>query len=139
MDAIRLMSQDSLKAEKPVFEIGDTVRVHVRIVEGSRSRIQVYEGIVIAMKHLSSVVVATQGLNERVGGGLHVDEIGTERAGAVEHEHNHRALVFVDDLRIARGVKLAVRLPCAGGGSLAPEFYIVSSDLVAVQIDQVLE
>ena len=51
MDAIKLMSQDSLKAEKPVFEIGDTVRVHVRIVEGSRSRIQVYEGIVIAMKH----------------------------------------------------------------------------------------
>ena len=51
MDAIKLMSQDSLKAEKPVFEIGDTVRVHVRIVEGSRSRIQVYEGVVIAMKH----------------------------------------------------------------------------------------
>ena len=51
MDAIKLISQSSLKAEKPVFEIGDTVKVHVRIVEGTRSRIQVFEGIVIAMKH----------------------------------------------------------------------------------------
>ena len=49
MDAIKLMAQSSLKAEKPVFEIGDTVRVHVRIVEGSKSRVQVFEGIVIAL------------------------------------------------------------------------------------------
>ncbi len=35
----------------PDIKIGDTVRVHVRIVEGSKSRIQVFEGTVIAMKH----------------------------------------------------------------------------------------
>ncbi len=35
----------------PVINVGDTVRVHVKIKEGSRERIQVFEGIVIAKKH----------------------------------------------------------------------------------------
>ena len=38
----------SLKAEKPEFEIGDTVDVHTRILEGSKERIQVFTGTVIA-------------------------------------------------------------------------------------------
>ena len=37
--------------ERPVINVGDTVRVHVKIKEGSRERIQVFEGIVIAKKH----------------------------------------------------------------------------------------
>ena len=40
-----------LKKEMPVINVGDTVRVHVKIKEGSRERIQVFEGIVIAKKH----------------------------------------------------------------------------------------
>lgn len=51
MDALQLIAQDSLKAEKPAFNIGDTVKVHVRIKEGERQRIQVFEGTVIASKH----------------------------------------------------------------------------------------
>ena len=39
------------KKEAPVVNVGDTVRVHVKIKEGSRERIQVFEGIVIAKKH----------------------------------------------------------------------------------------
>ena len=38
----------SLKSDIPDFRAGDTVRVHVNIVEGSRSRIQVFQGVVIA-------------------------------------------------------------------------------------------
>ena len=53
---------------------------------------------------LSSAVVSAQSLDKAIGCGLHVDEVGTERAGAVEHEHNHCALVFVDDLRVPEGV-----------------------------------
>ena len=34
----------------PAFEIGDTVRVHVRVIEGEKERIQVFEGVVIARK-----------------------------------------------------------------------------------------
>ena len=51
MDAIKLMTEGMLKEDKPVVNIGDTVRVHVRIKEGEKERIQVFEGIVIAKKH----------------------------------------------------------------------------------------
>ena len=50
MDAIKLVSQGSLKAEVPQFNIGDTVRVDVNIREGERERIQQFEGTVIARK-----------------------------------------------------------------------------------------
>ncbi|MCC8111574.1 MAG: 50S ribosomal protein L19 [Ruminococcus sp.] len=51
MDALKLISDSSLKQDAPKFEIGDTVKIHVRIKEGDKSRIQVFEGTVIAKKH----------------------------------------------------------------------------------------
>jgi large subunit ribosomal protein L19 len=48
VDPLLLIAQDSLKAEPPKFDIGSTVKVHVKIREGERQRIQVFEGIVIA-------------------------------------------------------------------------------------------
>ncbi len=51
MDALKLIEQSSLKAEAPVTEIGDTVKVHVRIKEGEKTRIQIFEGTIIAKKH----------------------------------------------------------------------------------------
>lgn len=50
MDALKLIAQDSLKAEKPAFSVGDTVRVDVKIREGERERIQAFEGTVIAKR-----------------------------------------------------------------------------------------
>ena len=50
MDALKLIAQDSLKSEVPSIEIGDTVRVSVKIREGEKERIQVFEGVVIARK-----------------------------------------------------------------------------------------
>ncbi|WRS28272.1 50S ribosomal protein L19 [Oscillospiraceae bacterium MB08-C2-2] len=51
MDALKLIAQDSLKKEIPVVDVGNVVRVHVRIKEGERERIQAFEGTVIAKKH----------------------------------------------------------------------------------------
>ena len=51
MNALELISKDSIKAEAPCFNIGDTVKVHVKIKEGDKSRIQIFEGTVIAKKH----------------------------------------------------------------------------------------
>jgi large subunit ribosomal protein L19 len=45
---IEAVEQTSLKASMPKFEIGDTVDVHVRILEGDKERIQIYNGVVIA-------------------------------------------------------------------------------------------
>ena len=50
MDALKLISDSSLKAEVPVINVGSTVRVHVKIREGERERIQVFEGTIIAVK-----------------------------------------------------------------------------------------
>lgn len=50
MDALKMIAQDSIKAEPPVITVGDTVKVHVKIREGEKERIQVFEGTVIARK-----------------------------------------------------------------------------------------
>lgn len=51
MDLIQSLQQQYMKPEIPSVNTGDTVRVHVKIKEGSRERIQVFEGTVIAQKH----------------------------------------------------------------------------------------
>ena len=50
MDMIQAFTNEQLKKEIPVVRIGDTIRVHNRIKEGNRQRIQMFEGTVIA-KH----------------------------------------------------------------------------------------
>jgi large subunit ribosomal protein L19 len=47
MDYIRLIEEEQMKKDIPAFRPGDTLKVHVKIVEGSRERIQVFEGVVI--------------------------------------------------------------------------------------------
>ena len=47
MDIIRAIENEQLKENAPKFNIGDTVKVHVKIKEGNRERIQVFEGVVI--------------------------------------------------------------------------------------------
>ncbi len=51
MDQIRRIEEAQLRSDVPEFRPGDTVRVHVKVVEGTRERIQAYEGVVIARKH----------------------------------------------------------------------------------------
>lgn len=47
MNPTDIVERPYLKTELPEFRAGDTVRVHVRVVEGERERIQVFEGVVI--------------------------------------------------------------------------------------------
>ena len=51
MDALKLIAQDSMKKELPEVNVGDSVRVQVKIKEGDRERLQAFEGTVIAKKH----------------------------------------------------------------------------------------
>ncbi|EGK60955.1 acetylglutamate kinase [Centipeda periodontii DSM 2778] len=48
MNIIEILEKEQLRSDIPQFAPGDTVRVHARIVEGTRERIQVFEGVVIA-------------------------------------------------------------------------------------------
>ena len=47
MNTLDALDADSLRTDIPSFRPGDTVKVHVRVVEGNRSRIQVFQGVVI--------------------------------------------------------------------------------------------
>ena len=51
MDLIKEIEAEQLKEEAENFRIGDTVKVYFKIVEGATERIQIYEGIVIAIKN----------------------------------------------------------------------------------------
>lgn len=46
-EMIREITAEQLKTDLPAFRPGDTVRVHVKVVEGTRERIQIFEGVVI--------------------------------------------------------------------------------------------
>ncbi len=50
MTIIEQINQENIKAEVPSFNVGDTVKVSVKVIEGSRERIQAYEGVVIAKR-----------------------------------------------------------------------------------------
>ena len=51
MDIIKKIEQENMKAEKPEFNVGDTVKVHVCVIEGKRERIQIFEGVVLKKQH----------------------------------------------------------------------------------------
>ena len=50
MDLVKLVEQREIKGDPPVFRVGDSVKVHVKVKEGEKDRIQVFQGMVIAMK-----------------------------------------------------------------------------------------
>lgn len=51
MNIIDVIEKENLKKDVPTFEVGDTVKVYVKVVEGDKERLQAYEGIVIAKRN----------------------------------------------------------------------------------------
>ena len=51
MDLLKAITESQLKENIPPLNIGDTVRVHVKVKEGARERVQIFEGTIIAKKH----------------------------------------------------------------------------------------
>ncbi|GAB4384897.1 MAG: 50S ribosomal protein L19 [Phycisphaerales bacterium] len=68
---IESINADSLKTDIPVMDIGDTINVHTRIVEGEKERIQVYQGVLISRKG--------RGIDEMITVRRIVDNQGVER------------------------------------------------------------
>ncbi|MBC8588807.1 50S ribosomal protein L19 [Paratissierella segnis] len=50
MDIIKMIEDEQLRNDLPDFNVGDTVQVHYKVIEGTRERIQVYEGTVIKIQ-----------------------------------------------------------------------------------------
>lgn len=47
MDLVKIVENEQMKSNIPEFNVGDTVKVHVKVVEGTRERIQIFEGFVL--------------------------------------------------------------------------------------------
>ena len=113
MDAIKLMTEGMLKAEKPVVNVGDTVKVHVRIKEGERERIQVFEGTVIAKKHGGISETFTV---RRVAYGVGVERVFpinspfVEKVEIVRYGRVRRAKLFYLRDRVGKAAKVKERI-----------------------------
>ena len=113
MDLIKELEKQQLKAEKPVAEVGDTVRVHVRIKEGSRERIQVFEGIVIAKKHGGIEETITV---RRLAYGVGVEKVfpihspSIEKIETVRKGYVRRAKLYYLRGRVGKAAKIREKL-----------------------------
>jgi len=82
MNRLDSVEQTQLRENIPAFQSGDTVKVHVRIKEGNKERLQVFEGIVIARKHGGVRETITV---RKVSFGVGVERIFPLHATVVDH------------------------------------------------------
>ncbi|MDE6729827.1 MAG: 50S ribosomal protein L19 [Oscillospiraceae bacterium] len=113
MDALKLISDASLKENVPVVEIGDTVKVHVKIQEGEKSRIQIFEGTVIAKKHGGISETFTV---RRVAHGCGIERVfplhspAVDKVELVRHGKVRRAKLYYLRDRVGKAAKLKEKL-----------------------------
>lgn len=82
MNRLDSVEKTQLRDNIPAFQSGDTVKVHVRIKEGNKERLQVFEGIVIAKKHGGARESITV---RKVSFGVGVERIFPLHATVVDH------------------------------------------------------
>jgi len=82
MNRLDIVEKTQLKENLPAFQAGDTVKVHVRIKEGNKERLQIFEGVVIARKHGGARESITV---RKVSFGVGVERIFPLHATVVDH------------------------------------------------------
>ena len=114
MNMMEVFNQKNMKQDNvPNAQIGDTVRVHVKIKEGSRERIQVFEGIVIAKKHGGIAETITV---RRISFGIGVEKVfpvhapSVEKIELVRHGKARRAKLYYLRGRVGKSAKLEEKL-----------------------------
>ena len=109
MDLIKELNKERLEAEVPAVKVGDTVRVHVKVKEGSRERIQVFEGTVIAKKHGGIEETFTV---RRISYGVGVEKVfpvhapSIEKIEVVRHGKVRRAKLYYLRDRVGKAAKI---------------------------------
>ena len=113
MDLIKILNEQQMKADAPVIEVGDTVKVHVKIKEGNRERIQVFEGTVIAKKHGSVGETFTV---RRLSYGVGVEKVfpvhspSIDKVEVVRHGKVRRAKLYYLRDRVGKSAKVKERV-----------------------------
>ncbi len=82
MNRLDFVEKEQLKENIPAFQPGDTLRVHVRIKEGNKERLQAFEGICIAIKHGGIRETVTV---RKVSFGVGVERIFPLHATVIDH------------------------------------------------------
>lgn len=111
-EIIRSIEKQQLRTDLPDVQIGDTVRVYVKVVEGSRERLQAFEGTVIARKHGGTrETITVRRLSYGIGvertfpiNGPRVDHIEVVRHGRVR-----RAKLYYLRGRVGKASKIRER------------------------------
>jgi len=109
MDAMKHFTEGMIKENKPQFEVGDTVRVSVRIKEGDKERIQAFEGTVIAKKHGGIAETFTV---RRTSYGVGVERVFpfVEKVDVVRRGKVRRAKLFYLRERTGKAAKVKARI-----------------------------
>ena len=113
MNLIAELNKEALAAKKPQVRIGDTVRVHVKVKEGSRERIQVFEGTVIAKKHGGIEETITV---RRISYGVGVEKVFPIHSPSIDHIEVvrsgkvRRAKLYYLRGRVGKGAKIKEKL-----------------------------
>ena len=113
MDLIKELNKERLEAEVTPVKVGDTVRVHVKVKEGSRERIQVFEGTVIAKKHGGITETITV---RRISYGVGVEKVfpvhspSIDKIEVVRNGAVRRAKLFYLRGRVGKGAKVKEKL-----------------------------
>ena len=113
MDLIKELNKETLQNEVPSVQIGDTVRVHVKVKEGSRERIQVFEGTVIAKKHGGIEETITV---RRISYGVGVEKVfpvhspSIDTIEVVRNGDVRRAKLYYLRGRVGKGAKVKEKL-----------------------------
>lgn len=113
MDLMKALRDSQVKADRPEIAIGDYVKVHVKVKEGSRERIQVFEGTVIAKKHGGVEETFTV---RRVSYGVGVEKIFPvnspiiDKVELVRHGKVRRAKLYYLRSRVGKAAKVKERI-----------------------------
>ena len=122
MNVIDLLKREQEKQQVPILRSGDTVRVHVKVVEGTRERIQVFEGVVIALK--GKVGLATSFTVRRIAHGVGVERTflvhapRIDRIEVLRHGQVRRAKLFYLREKVGRHARIRERRQPIGGGEM---------------------
>ncbi len=113
MDLVKSLEQQQLKAEIPDLKPGDTVRVHNRIVEGDRERVQVFQGTVIRFRkggvrtNFTVRRIASHGIGVERTFLLHSPRV--EKVEIVRRAHTRRAQLYYLRGRTGKAARLKER------------------------------
>ena len=113
MNLIQELNKETLQNEVTRVQIGDTVRVHVKVKEGSRERIQIFEGTVIAKKHGGIEETITV---RRLSYGVGVEKVFPVHSPSIDHIEVvrsgkvRRAKLYYLRERVGRSAKLKEKL-----------------------------